>query len=173
MKLKAGPCILRGSDKLKLNGIRTFIVKGDPVEKKRPRFRVIWPKKTKKPTIRKPIVKTYTDKATKEYEKKVRDAYLEEFPDEKPFEGEIAILTKFYFPVCKSYTKKVKKMISDGEMHPTKKPDNDNLLKIVQDALNNVAYIDDAQIVASYEQKLYTDRDEGYVLVTIMEYVPE
>lgn len=168
MKLKAGPCILRGSDKLKLNGIRTFIVKGNPVGKKRPRFRVILAKKTKKR-----IVQTYTDKATKDYEKKVREAYLEEFPDEKPFEGEIAILTKFYFPVCKSYTKKVKKMISDGEMHPTKKPDNDNLLKIVQDALNNVAYIDDAQIVASYEQKLYTDRDEGYVLVTIKEYVPE
>lgn len=36
----------------------------------------------------------------------------------------------------------------------TGKPDDDNLLKIVQDALNGVAYVDDSQITSGREVKM-------------------
>lgn len=37
-----------------------------------------------------------------------------------------------------------------GRLSPTKKPDADNIIKIILDALNCVAYRDDAQICKVY-----------------------
>lgn len=41
-------------------------------------------------------------------------------------------------------------------IRPTKKPDWDNIGKIVTDALNGVAYHDDAQIVDAQVRKFYS-----------------
>ena len=42
-----------------------------------------------------------------------------------------------------------------GEMLPTKKPDVDNIIKIILDSLNGLAYKDDARIAACSCQKFY------------------
>ena len=52
-----------------------------------------------------------------------------------------------------------------GELHPTKKPDADNIGKIVADALNGVAYQDDAQIILLQIRKTYSE--EPRVVVTV------
>jgi Holliday junction resolvase RusA-like endonuclease len=41
---------------------------------------------------------------------------------------------------------------------PTKKPDADNILKLVADALNGLAYVDDKNIVTAHAHKVYSDR---------------
>ncbi|WP_332834903.1 RusA family crossover junction endodeoxyribonuclease [Clostridium perfringens] len=43
---------------------------------------------------------------------------------------------------------------------PTKKPDVDNIAKIILDSLNGVAYKDDSQIVDIRIIKKYTEDDE-------------
>jgi Holliday junction resolvase RusA-like endonuclease len=50
---------------------------------------------------------------------------------------------------------------------PTKKPDWDNLGKLVSDALNSVAYKDDAQVVDAFICKRYEteDRKPGFYLM--------
>jgi len=37
------------------------------------------------------------------------------------------------------------------------KPDLDNIMKVVCDALNQIAYRDDSQIVSAYLAKMYSD----------------
>jgi len=46
---------------------------------------------------------------------------------------------------------------------PTGKPDPDNVAKLVCDALNGIAYLDDAQIVAMAIARRWGARDETYV----------
>jgi Holliday junction resolvase RusA-like endonuclease len=45
----------------------------------------------------------------------------------------------------------------EGELLPSKKPDIDNVLKIVLDALNGVAYKDDSKVVSVSGKKIYSD----------------
>lgn len=44
-----------------------------------------------------------------------------------------------------------------GQEQPTKKPDWDNIGKIICDALNGIAYADDSQIVLGQMVKKYSD----------------
>lgn len=43
---------------------------------------------------------------------------------------------------------------------PTKKPDIDNIVKVVLDAMNKFAFKDDTQIVKLEVEKLYTQEEE-------------
>ena len=43
-----------------------------------------------------------------------------------------------------------------GAILPTKKPDCDNILKVIFDSLNGLAYDDDVQVVSVTFQKVYT-----------------
>ena len=54
-----------------------------------------------------------------------------------------------------------------GAIRPTVKPDWDNIGKIVADALNKIAYYDDAQIVDSQTRKFYSDRPRVEILIQI------
>ena len=49
------------------------------------------------------------------------------------------------------------------KMRPTKKPDLDNCLKAITDALNGFAYKDDSQIVSIAVSKFYSDDPRAYV----------
>ena len=55
----------------------------------------------------------------------------------------------------------------NGDILPTKKPDADNILKIIADALNGIAYADDKQVVTAEVQKLYAEN--GYTEAAIWE----
>jgi Holliday junction resolvase RusA-like endonuclease len=57
---------------------------------------------------------------------------------------------------AKSASKKARAAMLSGAIHPTKKPDLDNVIKIL-DALNGVAFTDDALIVSITACKVYAD----------------
>lgn len=94
----------------------------------------------------------YTPKATKDYEKMVRCAYKG-----KKYDTPLKVTVKAYFAIPKSTTKKAKAKMESGELKPTKKPDIDNILKIVLDALNGKAYADDKQVIQSEISKEYSN----------------
>ena len=52
-----------------------------------------------------------------------------------------------------------------GLIRPTKKPDIDNVVKALADALNHVAYRDDTQIVDCQVRKFYADEPRVEVLI--------
>lgn len=50
--------------------------------------------------------------------------------------------------------------IKNGQELPCKKPDIDNVIKIILDALNGIAYKDDCQVVEVIAVKKYTEETE-------------
>lgn len=52
-----------------------------------------------------------------------------------------------------------------GEITPTKKPDADNVLKVIADSLNKLCYRDDAQIVRAEIVKCYAEQPGVDVMI--------
>ena len=69
-------------------------------------------------------------------------------------------LIEVYYKIPKSYTKKRVQAIRDGVEMPLKKPDSDNIAKIVLDSLNKIAFDDDAQVVELTVIKKWTEEQE-------------
>lgn len=104
----------------------------------------------------------YTPKGTRDYERAIREAF-ENAPERppKPFSGpiDVTIVTSRQLP--KSTPKRV---LSEPDTH---KPDADNIAKIVLDALNGVAWLDDAQVTSLTVVKLDRTRDPERLSVRI------
>ena len=154
----------------------TFLIPGPPQGKARPRV------------VRGAggRVHTYTPDGTAAYERLVREQYRKaaripaggipaggipaggipaggvQFPDE----AAIRLTVTAGFPVPKSASRKNRARMLAGEIRPAKRPDFDNIGKIIADALNGVAYRDDAQIVEAQVVKIYVD-GPGETTVTI------
>ncbi|TBX13107.1 RusA family crossover junction endodeoxyribonuclease [Clostridium perfringens] len=100
----------------------------------------------------------FTPKDTVEYENLVRDCYKKQ--DGRYLKGSIKALIIAYYKIPKSYTKKRVQVIREELEKPTKKPDANNIGKVILDSLNGVAYKDDSQIVELRVIKRYTEDDE-------------
>lgn len=98
---------------------------------------------------------TYTPAKTVNYEKLVKHYYMDQAEGIK-LSGPIRIEIYLFFPIPKSYSKKQVELIKAQGMVHTKKPDISNCLKSIEDALNNLAYEDDSQIVEIMAWKWYT-----------------
>lgn len=123
---------------------KTFTVYGKPFGKQRPRV------------LKNGI--TYTPKETTSYENYIRHCYIEKFGAIEPTENPVSITIRAYFEIPSSVSTKKKIEMANGVTKPTKKPDIDNVLKIVLDGLNGIAFKDDKQVVCAIIQKFYTDR---------------
>ena len=131
-----------------------FIVPGNPKGKQRPRLSKIRGQNV-----------IYTPKQTTQYEKLVRASYTAVskifFNKDTPLE--ISIIALFSIP--KSMGKKLKNSMLTGDILPTKKPDSDNIIKIILDALNGVAYWDDSQVCRVYFDKMYAENPETKIII--------
>ncbi len=108
---------------------------------------------------------TYTPKQTVDYENQIRSIYskVSNFKFERHVPLEVAILALFIPP--KSVSQKVRALMLNGEIPPTKRPDADNIIKVVLDALNGVAFHDDGQVCKIYCEKIYAETPEIRVLI--------
>lgn len=113
----------------------TFVIYGEPQGKGRPKFTMTG--------------HAYTPERTKSYEAEIVAAFRREFPDfvrwEKGVPLRVRIKAVYGVPVSDSKAKRERKLT--GAIRPTKKPDADNVEKAILDALNGIAWRDDAQIV--------------------------
>lgn len=65
----------------------------------------------------------------------------------QPFNCAVRVFVTAWMPIPESWSKSKKALAIDGTTKPTAKPDIDNVLKLVLDALNGVAWKDDAAVV--------------------------
>ena len=96
----------------------------------------------------------YTPKQTTTYEQQIIFDYYKQCGNVKFNENsqlELSVAAYFKIP------KKKKAEMRIGGIRPTKKPDGDNILKAVADALNGVCYKDDKNIVKMSIEKFYSD----------------
>lgn len=127
-----------------------FEVEGKPVGKGRPRFKRMGN-----------FVQTYTPEKTAEYEKLVRLRFQNAggVITDKPVKIEIVA----FFAPPKSTKKRDKAEMLMNKILPTKKPDCDNIAKIILDALNRIAYKDDSQVIELIVKKRFAAETRVYV----------
>jgi Holliday junction resolvase RusA-like endonuclease len=129
-----------------------FTVSGSPKGKGRPRF-------TKTGRV-------YTPAETAHYESLVGLSYRNSARGYK-FTSPVRVTVRAYHKPPKGKSKKVVEDMLNGHILPTKKPDADNVAKIVLDGLNKVAWDDDTQVVEMMVIKRYSE--EPMVAVTVEE----
>ena len=110
----------------------------------------------------------YTPAKTKEYEDLVKQYFIIKYRKIEPLQGRIAVTIIADFGVPKNTSKKQREDILKGMISPTKKPDIDNIAKIILDALNKLAFKDDNQITKLIIEKQYAEEEK--VKVKIEEY---
>lgn len=86
--------------------------------------------------------------------------------DRNPIEGPVELTVHATWIPPASWSRKKR----EAAKWKTGRPDVDNLGKLVADALNGVAYLDDAQVVRSTVEKTYGPRAE--LVVRIVELLP-
>jgi len=118
----------------------TFTVEGVPVAKERPR-------KAKDGHF-------YTPQKTKDHEELIQQFWMAN--GKKFVEGAIGMTVKAYFNIPKSASKVRVAQMQNKEIRPTSKPDTTNVIKLVEDALNGLAYRDDSYIVRIVGEKYYS-----------------
>lgn len=127
-----------------------FTIPGKPMGKGRPRFNP-------------QTGRAYTPTATRDYEEAVAWRYKriggKLIPGKVPVR--IGILAHFKVPRSWSYKKKMDALNTIC----LKKPDMDNIVKIVLDGLNHVAFDDDSQVILRECGKIWDKED--YVEVTV------
>ena len=95
-----------------------------------------------------PYVRTYTPAKTANYENLVKVVYQEKYLGQDLLEGSLSAQIVAYCKPPKTSKKKLSAMLN-GTIRPTKKPDCDNIAKIILDALNDIAYEDDNIVVVN------------------------
>ena len=122
----------------------TFQVEGTPVGKGRPKF-----------ARRGNFVSTYTPTKTRDYEDLIKLAAKQAMGSSEPLKTPVAAYIYITVPIPQSYPKKRFKACLEGLERPCKKPDLDNILKCFLDAMNNIVYDDDTQVVSLHGTKVY------------------
>ena len=112
--------------------------------------------------------RTYTPTDTINYENYIKILYQQEC--KKHFTGPVKMVITAYFqmPASKIKTERALKKFLSELPYPAKKPDADNIGKIVADSINGIAYKDDSQVVDMQIFKKWSNAEE-YVEVEIIE----
>lgn len=116
-----------------------FRVITNPVAKARPRV-----------AIRGGHAHAYTPAKTQEAEWRIRTAFCDTFPGHEPWLGPVTLSITAWLAMPLSIPKKRRDVAQ-----PIRRPDVDNFLKTVLDALNGVAFKDDSQVVTVMCSKRY------------------
>lgn len=133
----------------------TLTLPGKPVAKGRPKF-------TK-------TGHAYTPGKTRGAEAVLREAFQWQYPRHIALAGPVRMTVIFYMPIPEGM-KKADRIAAEAEqLWHTKKPDADNMLKLVTDALNGLAFWDDSQICDVRAKKLYSKQPRTVIELESLE----
>jgi Holliday junction resolvase RusA-like endonuclease len=133
-------------------------VPGATVSKGRPRA-----------TARGGKVRTFTPAKTRNYENLVKLEAGRMMAGVALFEGPIRLHVTANLQIPASWSKKKQASALDGSLLPTSRPDVDNYAKAVLDALNEVVFRDDSQVVQLIAGKRYSERPGLSIRIETME----
>lgn len=91
-------------------------------------------------------VRLITPADTVKVERLIAKTFRARFPNHRPWTGPIMLQFTAVFEIPKGFTVAQRKAALDGQLYHTGKPDKDNVEKLLCDALNGVAWVDDAQL---------------------------
>ncbi len=121
-----------------------------------------------RPRVNTETGRAYTPASTKEYELLIKQYFKIKYPRYEILQGRIAVKIIACFAIPKSTSQKQKTLMLENKISPTKKPDIDNIVKIILDALNKMAFKDDSQITKIQVEKLYAEEEK--IKINLEEY---
>lgn len=132
-----------------------FTVPGEPQGKGRARVGTINGK-----------ARMFTPAKTVHYEGVIALAAQEAMNGSDPFQGPVMVEVVMHCPIRPSWSKKKQAQALAGDIYPTSKPDADNCLKAVCDALNGIAWRDDTQATDIHMKKRFSSTPRVEVILT-------
>jgi Holliday junction resolvase RusA-like endonuclease len=129
----------------------TITLAGEPRGKGRPRFA-------------KATGRAFTPTPTRNYEAALRIEAQHAMAGRAPIEGPLTVRVRAVFAIPASMTKGKRQMAVSGQLRPLKTPDADNLMKTL-DALNQVVFVDDKQVVEATISKFYGEQPALHITV--------
>ena len=124
--------------------IVTYMVEGNPIGKGRPKF-----------ARRGNFVSTYTPTKTRDYEDLIKESARQAMGSAEVLETPVTVAIYITVPIPASYSKKRTEACLSGSERPIKKPDIDNVAKCFLDAMNEIVYKDDTQVLTLHITKVY------------------
>lgn len=109
-----------------------IIIPGEPVAQGRPRFAK---------------GHAYDPQKSRDYKSYVGMMAANQMRNNPPIAEPVRMTIKVYRPIPKSFSKKKHTEAEVGDLRPTTKPDLDNYIKGIKDALKGIAWADDSQVV--------------------------
>lgn len=134
-----------------------FVIPGTPVGKGRPKF-----------ARRGAFVTTYTPEKTASYENLVKVKAEEAMRGRTIIDGAVAVQICLFVTPPASWSLKKQRAALEHVTMPTSKPDVDNVIKGVFDAMNEIVFRDDKQVVDLSVQKRYAETARAFVKVTAL-----
>jgi Holliday junction resolvase RusA-like endonuclease len=140
----------------------TFKAEGKPMGKGRPRV-----------VQRNGKTRAYTPEKTASYEQYIKLCFMTAEGGncfrENCYESPLKLSVKAYYEIPKGFSKKKREAalnpLASPEIRPGVRPDIDNIVKAVLDALNKLAFRDDSRVVELQAEKYYADKP--YIEVTL------
>lgn len=136
----------------------TFTVPGQPVGKGRPRIGKIGQH-----------ARMFTPEKTANYEGLIAHAGHQAMAGRAPILGPVSVVLDIRVQVPASWSKRKQAEALANRVHPTTKPDIDNVEKAIFDGLNGVAWKDDVQVVDVVKRKRYSETPGVTVEIEPME----
>lgn len=138
-----------------------IVVPGDPVGKARART-----VRTKSGAIC-----SYTPKRTVDYENEVRDIFIRvtgkiPYGTFSPLDEPVRMTIRAFFMPPKGFNPGF--LVETEDVPCTKRPDADNIAKIILDALNGLAYTDDSKVSELLVVKRYSKKPRVEVNVDVL-----
>lgn len=134
-----------------------FTVLGEPVAQGRPRATTINGQ-----------VRMYDPKKSNDFKKYVR-LVASQYAPKQLLEGPLSMTVIVYRPSLKSFSKKKAQEAEAGILRPITKPDVDNYIKGIKDALKQVIWKDDSQVVDLRVSKYYSQKPRIEVEIEALE----
>ena len=130
------------------------IRKGIPAAKGRARAvpRIVW-----QSGVPVAVVNLITPPDTRAAEAAIRAAFKRKYPDHRPWTGPVLLGFNAVFAIPGSFGYQLRARAQAGDLYVTKKPDKDNIEKLIVDALAGVAFVDDSQVIGG-GVKIYGER---------------
>lgn len=107
-----------------------------------------------------PFVRAYTDKKTVSYENLVKVYASNAMWGRPPMTGPVRMAIQIKVVPPASWSKKKRELALSGQNPPTSKPDIDNVIKAIFDAMNGVVFVDDKQVFDVHVTKHYAETPE-------------
>jgi Holliday junction resolvase RusA-like endonuclease len=103
-------------------------------------------------------IRTYSPITNIRAQQAIREKWLDQYPEFQPLDCDLELELGVFVKCPKNVSRKARL----AGARPSRRPDLSNYIKQAEDALDGVAYVDDAQIVTIRADKRYAIDEEGY-----------